>query len=128
MKKFTAYTAITVLVLTPLASAQPEITYTDFYQKELKGGEDIVFGIQVEDSTDVEYSAATLKRDGEEIEFTPLLDRNGDDFFAGSLGPVEGGNTYTVELEACNVEGECTTETSIRKSHCRIGVFGNCLS
>jgi hypothetical protein len=128
MRKLTACIAVAFLLMTPLASAKPEITFKDFYQVELEGGEEITFGIQTEDSVDVNRASATLKLDDREIESTSLLDRNGDDFYAGSLGPVEGGNTYTVELEACNVRDECTTESVERRAHCSIGLFGTCLS
>jgi hypothetical protein len=115
-------------LLTPFASSNPEITYDRFYQQELQDGEMITFGLQFEDSgSDVTHAVASLDREGREVDFTPLLDRNEDDFYAGELGPVKGGNTYTVEIKGCNADGGCVTETYLREASCRIGVFGSCV-
>ena len=128
MNKLALTLGISILVLTPAATSKPEVTYREFYQEDLQSGEMMTFGLQVEDSVDVDYVTATSYSDGVESDFTPLLDRNDDDFFAGSLGPVEGGNTYRIVVEACNTENECSTESFRREASCSVGLMGSCLS
>lgn len=120
------------LVLSAFASpalSKPEMENVDFYQERLTGGEKITLGVQFRDSeADMTYAVASLEAGGEEKDFTPLLDRDNDDFFAGDLGPVEGGQRYIVEIKGCNDEGLCTEKEFERKTYCNIGIFGSCIS
>ncbi len=128
MKKLAIALSISALLLTPLASAKPGIDHTTFYQQQLEDGEKITFGVQFEDpESDISHATASLHLDGQEIGFTPLLDRQGDEFYAGSLGPVKGGNTYRVKIKGCNNEGGCVVEHYRREAHCSLGAFGACL-
>lgn len=111
MKKLAIVITIAGIMFIPQAASQPEITHTDFYQADLTHGEMITFGVQFEGPGDVTHAMATLRNGGKEVDYTPLLDRNGDDFYAGELGEVKGGNTYQVEIKGCNTSNECTTET-----------------
>ncbi len=128
MEKLLLTLGISMLFFTPTATSKPEITYTEFYQEDLESGEMITFGLQVEDSAEFSHVTATSYSNGLESDFTPLLDRNDDDFFAGSLGPVEGGNTYRVVVEACNTDNQCSTESFHREASCKIGLMGSCLN
>jgi len=126
MKKLLFIAGICLILVSP-AYSSPEITYTDFYQKNLETGEDIIFGVQFEGPADMSHATATLNRDGEEIGFSPLLDRNDDHFYSGSLGPVEDSGTYQVEIKGCNSKGDCTTEKFEREVTCPLGLDSTCL-
>lgn len=122
-------TVFSLILLTPTAASMPEIEHAMFYQQKLTGGEDIVLGTQFNDkSSDVTRAVATLRNGGRLVDSDELLDRQGDDFFSGRLGPVDGGKTYRVEIEGWNSEGERVSESYTRRSHCNIGLFGSCLN
>lgn len=116
---------ISALFLIAPAASKPSVSHTTFYQQNLEHGEKMTFGVQFE-TEDVEYATANAYRGWENVGYTPLTDRQGDNFFAGSLGPFDGGQSYTVEIKGCNAENECVTVSKDRYVDCQVGMFDSC--
>ena len=127
MKKLTMLLIVSALALTPLASASPNILSTDIPQSSVEGGDSMIVGAKADPASDIDYATARLEQKGQREGLTVLTDRNNDGYYAGALGPVESGNSYSVTFKACTDEGDCGSMTERVEVSCSLEVLGKCL-
>ncbi|WP_414837053.1 hypothetical protein [Candidatus Nanohalococcus occultus] len=98
---------ILTLSLIPFAISQtPEHQNTDFFSNEdISPGEEITFGVQYGQGDRIDYATASLYNGATEVSYTPLVDRDGDNFYTGTLGGTQVLEDYRLVIKACNSDG-----------------------
>lgn len=116
---------LSLVSLSTAASSGPDIESVTLWPNDIGHNDDVYVDAEISgEIDDVWYVARTS---GERIATDILTDKNNDGYYVSPIGfIVEGGQTYTVEVNACTPDNHCSSETVEVEAECSLSLVGKC--
>lgn len=124
---------IASLALLPAVSAQdekqgPEIEMVAPWPSDVGDGDYLYTDARIDrPGSAVDSAWFEVKQDGEQVGRGTLSDSVGDGYYVSPAGvQVDGGETYTVEVNACS-SGSCASTSTTVETSCTLEFMDDCL-